>query len=74
MVKLIIQKNLVQQQQKVLELFLWLPILVLALGILGFVGKGAGPLIVQLREGEDGWRVFFTLSLVLWAIHYKQEL
>jgi hypothetical protein len=39
---------------KVLKLFLWHPILVLALGILGFVGKGAAPLVRQLRVEMAG--------------------
>jgi hypothetical protein len=43
---------------KVLDLFLWHLILVLALGILGFVGKGAVPLVGQL-VGGGGWTVFF---------------
>jgi hypothetical protein len=30
---------------KILDLLLWRPILVLILGILGFVGKGCAPLI-----------------------------
>jgi hypothetical protein len=54
MVKLIIQKKKKTRYSttknsvcsaKVLNLFLWCPILVLALGILGFVGKGAAPLV-----------------------------
>jgi hypothetical protein len=35
---------------KVLDLFLWHPILVLALGILVFVGKGDAPLVGQLGQ------------------------
>jgi hypothetical protein len=34
---------------KVLDLVLWHPILVLALGILSYVGKGAAPLLNSLR-------------------------
>jgi hypothetical protein len=59
---------------KVLNLLLWHPILLLALGIL----EGASLLSDRLGGGEDGWRVFFflsfLLSLVLCVIHYKQEL
>jgi hypothetical protein len=49
----------------VLDLFLWHPILVLVLGILGFVEKGAAPVVRQL--GGDDWRGCFSflLSLVL---------
>jgi hypothetical protein len=60
---------------RVLDLFLWCPILVLVLGVLGFVEKGAAPLVGQL--GGDDWRVFFfsfLLSLLLWAIHCTWEL
>jgi hypothetical protein len=60
MVKLIIlKKSEVQQQQKssvssakVLELFLWCPILLLMLGILGYVGKGVTILVRQLGAQE----------------------
>jgi hypothetical protein len=59
LVKLIIQKKKKEKEEtpckavtkslvclvKVLELFLWCPILVLVLGILGFVGKCAAPLL-----------------------------
>jgi hypothetical protein len=58
---------------KVLELFLWCPILVLVLGILDFVGKGAAPVIRQLGVEMAG-RLFSLISLVLWAVHYKWEL
>jgi hypothetical protein len=66
-------------KNKVLDLFLWHPILVLALGTLGFVGKAAAPLVEQLDSCAGRGRgsllfFFFLLSLVLWAIHYKQEL
>jgi hypothetical protein len=55
---------------KVLDLFFWHPILVLALGILCFVGKGAAPLIGQLEVQMAGefflsFFFFFPLSLVL---------
>jgi hypothetical protein len=51
MLKLIIQKTgkvttkISVCSVKVLDLFLWYPILVLVLGILGFVVKGASPLV-----------------------------
>jgi hypothetical protein len=59
MVKLIIQKNKTVTATikssvcsvRVLDLFLWNLVLVLALGILAFVWKGASPLVGQL-----GWR------------------
>jgi hypothetical protein len=57
---------------KVIDLFFWHPIRVLALGILNFVGKGAAPLIGQL-SGEMAGGFFFLLSLVLGAICYKWE-
>jgi hypothetical protein len=57
---------------KVLDLFLWHPILVLSLGILGFVGKGAAPLVGHLEvEMLGGCFLFFPLSLVLWAVCYN---
>jgi hypothetical protein len=43
---------------KVLDLFLWHPFLVLVLGILGFVGKGAAPVVGQLGRGERGGDFF----------------
>jgi hypothetical protein len=61
---------------RALDLFLWHPTLVLELGILGFVGKHA----FSLLSDSLGWRwlkgcfLFFSLSLVLWAIHCKWEL
>jgi hypothetical protein len=63
---------------KVLDLFLWCPILVLALSILGLGGRALALLLDSL-----GWRwlvffflllsFFFPLSLVLWTIHCKWE-
>jgi hypothetical protein len=44
---------------KVLGLFLWHPILVLMLGILDFVGKGAAPFVGKPR-GRDGWGFFLA--------------
>jgi hypothetical protein len=58
---------------KVQDLFLLQTILVLALSTLGFVGKDADPLVGQFW-GKDVWRVLFPPSLVLWDVHYKQEL
>jgi hypothetical protein len=49
---------------KVLNLLLWHPILLLALGIL----EGASLLSDRLGGGEDGWRVFsFFLFCFLWS-------
>jgi hypothetical protein len=62
---------------KVLDFFLWHPILVLALGFLGFVGKGAAPLVRQLEVEMAGgfFFSFFLLSLVYSpSICYKWEL
>jgi hypothetical protein len=39
----------------------------------GLCGKGFCP-SCQTAWGRDGWRIFFLLSLVLWAFHYKLEL
>jgi hypothetical protein len=58
---------------KVLDLFLRCPILLLVLGILGFGRVHAAPLVRELG-GEIAGGVFFPLSLVLRAVHYKQEL
>jgi hypothetical protein len=44
---------------KVLDLFLWHLILVFALGILGFVGKGAAPLVGQLEVEMAGEFILF---------------
>jgi hypothetical protein len=61
---------------KVLDLFFWCPILVLALGILGFVGKGAAPIVGSLQ----GRQVEFFFFYFLWfyrpsaIICYKWEL
>jgi hypothetical protein len=50
------RKKQIQQQQnvhllsKILYLLLWHPILILVLGILGFMGKGAAPLAIHLRR------------------------
>jgi hypothetical protein len=56
-------------KNKVLDLFLWHPILVLALGTLGFVGKAAAPLVEQLDSGGGGGRgsllFFFSAFLGL---------
>jgi hypothetical protein len=73
MVKLRIQRRKVKakvQQQtsvcsaKVLDLFLWCPILVLVVGILGFVGEGADPLVGQL-VGKMAGGIFFPAFLGL---------
>jgi hypothetical protein len=56
---------------KVLALFLWHPILVLTLGILGFVGKSSAPLVRQLVGEMAGG--FCPLSLALCAVCYKRE-
>jgi hypothetical protein len=46
---------------KVLDLFLWHLILVLAFGVLGFVVKGAAPLIKQLGiEMAGGFFPYFS--------------
>jgi hypothetical protein len=45
---------------KVLEFFLMHPILVLVLGILGFLEKGAAPLVGQIGWRELGSWVFFS--------------
>jgi hypothetical protein len=47
----------------ILDLFLSHPIPVLVLGILGFVGKGAAPLIGQLAR--ERWRGFFSALIGL---------
>jgi hypothetical protein len=73
MVKLIIQKKKKEKTPgtattkssvclvEVLDLFLWHLILVLALGVLGFVRKGAAPLIGQLGvEMDGGFFLFFS--------------
>jgi hypothetical protein len=84
MVKLIIQKTGTATTKssvtsvKVLDLFIWHLILVLALVILCFVGKGAAPLVRQLGwrllEGFWFWFWFcFLLFLVSWAIHCQRE-
>jgi hypothetical protein len=64
MVKLIIQKKIGTTtteisvcSAKVLDLFLWCLILILVLGILGFVGRSAAPLVGQL--GGKMTRGFF---------------
>jgi hypothetical protein len=56
--RLIIQKKMDTKTREilfclayVLDLFLWHPILALALGILGFVGKGADPFVRNLGWG-----------------------
>jgi hypothetical protein len=48
----------------VLDLSLWCPILALVLSVLGFVGKGASPLVRKLGVGES-WRIFFSAFLGL---------
>jgi hypothetical protein len=58
---------------KVLELFLWLPFLILEVGILGIVGKCAAPLFRQLSVDTAG-DFFFLLPMVLWGFCYKWEL
>jgi hypothetical protein len=70
MVKLIIQKKSETTTEssvclvKVLDLFLWHPILVLELGSLGFVGKGSDLLSDSLRGRQlDG--LFFSTFLGL---------
>jgi hypothetical protein len=76
MVKLIIQKKntgtaitkISVCSVKVLEFFLWGPIMILTVGILGFVGKGAASLVRQLgMETAGGFFLsyFFLLYLVL---------
>jgi hypothetical protein len=77
MVKLIIQKEETPDKAttkssvclvKFPELLLQHPILVLSVGILGFLGKGAAALVRYLGvETAEGFS-FFPLSLVLWAI------
>jgi hypothetical protein len=50
------------------------PVLVLALVILGFVGKGTAPLVGQIEvEMVGGFFLLFLLSLFLSAVHCKQE-
>jgi hypothetical protein len=78
MVNLIIQKksgtttnNNLVCLGKVLFLLFSPPILVLALGILGLVGRSTAPNVGQLER--ETVEVFFLCSLVLWAIHYKLE-
>jgi hypothetical protein len=39
----------------------------LALGILGFVGKGADSFVKKLGGGGDGWRFFFFFFRFLWS-------
>jgi hypothetical protein len=75
MMKLIIQKTNNQKTPgtaitkssvclvNVLELFLWCPVLVLMLGFLGFLGKGAAPFVRQLGVETAGR---FFLSLFFW--------
>jgi hypothetical protein len=60
---------------RVLDLLFWCPILVLALGILGFVGNSAAPLVGQLWVETAGvfFSHYFFISLVLWAVYCKQE-
>jgi hypothetical protein len=56
---------------KVLDLFFLHPVLVLVLGILSFVGKGAGSLPSCQTACKGGLLevfFFFLLSLVLWAV------
>jgi hypothetical protein len=48
---------------RILDLFLWHPILVLALSILGFVGKGAAVLVRQLGVKTAGG-FFFVFVFV----------
>jgi hypothetical protein len=54
--KLILQKNpdtttkCTDYPVKFLDLLVWHPVLILVLGILGFVGKGAVPLVRQLGK------------------------
>jgi hypothetical protein len=62
-------KKTQQQQQKssvslakVLDLLLWWPILILVLGILGYVGKGAAPLVRQL--GGEMVEGFFSSAFL----------
>jgi hypothetical protein len=72
MIKLIIQKKKTPGTAKssvclvrILDLFYWHPIMVLALGILGFVRKGAAPLVGQLGvEMAKEFVSFFLLFLV----------
>jgi hypothetical protein len=52
---------------KVLELFLWCLILVLMLGILGFVGKGAAPLDRQLEVEMAGGFFSFLFFQFPWS-------
>jgi hypothetical protein len=68
--KKIVMDNLVIQKKKpkssvclikFLNLFLWHPILVLALDILSFMGKGAAPLVGQFN-GDTAGGFFFHLS------------
>jgi hypothetical protein len=59
---------------EVLELFFWCPTLVLALGIVICVGKGAFPLVGQLGVGTAGGFFSFSAFLGLMAFHYKWEL
>jgi hypothetical protein len=48
------------------------PLSLLNVGILGYIGKDVACLVGKLwRESAEG---FFLLSLVLWAVHYNQEL
>jgi hypothetical protein len=53
-------------------------ILVLALGLLGFVRKGAAPFVgqfgVEMAGGIFSCSFFLMFSLALWAICYKWEL
>jgi hypothetical protein len=75
MVKLIIQKKktviAITKSYvcpvKILDLLIWCPILVLSLDILGFVGKGAAPLVGQ----PWGWRqlegFFFFFFCFPWS-------
>jgi hypothetical protein len=59
---------------RVLDLVIWCPVLVLAFGILHYVEKGATPLVGQLGGWEMAEVFFPLLSLVLYAVCYKQEL
>jgi hypothetical protein len=56
---------------KVLDLFLWHSILVLVLGILGYVGKGAALCIRQLEVGETA-QGFFSPAFLGLVSHLLQ--